>query len=174
MAQLKLSSYIDVPIGLEAAYRSRLKILYLCKPAGFPHLAKKIILITLLLDLVTNKVIRSDEVESVMSRVDRGRYVTHNPYMDAPQGIGYGVTISAPHMHAYALELLRDRLTEGERALDVGSGSGYLTVCMALMVGETGRAVGIDHIPELVNYSYDNVMKDKPELLASGRVKLVG
>ncbi|XP_046664876.1 protein-L-isoaspartate(D-aspartate) O-methyltransferase isoform X1 [Homalodisca vitripennis] len=129
------------------------------------------------LDLVknlrANKVIRSDEVESVMSRVDRGRYVTHNPYMDAPQGIGYGVTISAPHMHAYALELLRDRLTEGERALDVGSGSGYLTVCMALMVGETGRAVGIDHIPELVNYSYDNVMKDKPELLASGRVKLV-
>lgn len=33
-----------------------------------------------------------------MTTVDRGNYVTHNPYMDAPQGIGYGVTISAPHM----------------------------------------------------------------------------
>lgn len=76
--------------------------------------------------------------------------------------------------HAYALELLRDRLTEGERALDVGSGSGYLTVCMALMVGSTGRAIGIDHIPELVNYSRENVLKDKPDLLESGRVKLVG
>lgn len=33
-----------------------------------------------------------------MNQVDRGKYVTHNAYMDAPQGIGYGVTISAPHM----------------------------------------------------------------------------
>lgn len=45
-----------------------------------------------------NKVIRSDEVENVMNQVDRGKYVSHNAYMDAPQGIGYGVTISAPHM----------------------------------------------------------------------------
>lgn len=30
--------------------------------------------------------------------VDRGFYSKHNPYMDSPQGIGYGVTISAPHM----------------------------------------------------------------------------
>lgn len=129
------------------------------------------------LDLVrnlrANKIIRSDVVENVMTNVDRGHYVSHNPYMDAPQGIGYGVTISAPHMHAYALELLRDKLIEGEKALDVGSGSGYLTVCMALMVGETGKAVGIDHIPELVNYSIENVRRDKPYLLDSGRVKLI-
>ena len=37
--------------------------------------------------------------------------------------------------HAYALELLKDQLKEGMKALDVGSGSGYLTVCFALMVG---------------------------------------
>lgn len=45
---------------------------------------------------------------------------------------------------------------------------------MSLMMGESGRAVGIDHIPELVAYSRENVMNDKPELLSSGRVKLVG
>lgn len=33
-----------------------------------------------------------------MLRVDRGKYSKNNPYMDSPQGIGYGVTISAPHM----------------------------------------------------------------------------
>jgi len=65
-------------------------------------------------------------------------------------------------------------LKEGERALDVGSGSGYLTVCMALMVGETGMAVGIDHIPELVEFSRSNIQKDKPALLESNRLKLVG
>lgn len=56
----------------------------------------------------------------------------------------------------------------------MGSGSGYLTVCMALMVGQEGRAVGIDHIAELIDTSTENVRKDKPELLDSGRVKFVG
>ena len=37
-------------------------------------------------------------------------------------------------MHAYALELLKDHLKEGHRALDVGSGTGYLTACFAIMV----------------------------------------
>lgn len=85
-----------------------------------------------------NGIIKSARVEEAMSHVDRGNYSPRNPYMDAPQGIGYGVTISAPHMHAHALELLKEQLVPGERALDVGSGSGYLTACMALMLGEKG------------------------------------
>ena len=36
--------------------------------------------------------------------------------------------------HASALERLKNYLTEGNRALDIGSGSGYLTACMAQMV----------------------------------------
>lgn len=36
--------------------------------------------------------------------------------------------------HALALGLLKDHLRDGNSALDIGSGSGYLTVCMALMV----------------------------------------
>jgi len=70
------------------------------------------------------------------------------------------------------LELLKDQLVEGERALDIGSGSGYLTACMATMLGENGKAVGIDHIPELVEKSLENVKKDNPELLNSQRVIL--
>ena len=107
-------------------------------------------------------------------QVDRGNYVKHNPYMDSPQAIGFNITISAPHMHAHALELLKDHLKPGMRGLDVGSGSGYLTACMALMVGSAGRAVGIDHIPELVDMSRGNLNKDrKTELLESGQLELV-
>ena len=36
--------------------------------------------------------------------------------------------------HAYALQLLANHMTEGATVLDVGSGSGYLTACMAIMV----------------------------------------
>ncbi|XP_014387623.1 PREDICTED: protein-L-isoaspartate(D-aspartate) O-methyltransferase isoform X1 [Myotis brandtii] len=86
---------------------------------------------------------------------------------------GFQATISAPHMHAYALELLFDQLHEGAKALDVGSGSGILSACFARMVGASGKVVGIDHIKELVDDSINNVRKDDPTLLSSGRVQLV-
>ncbi len=43
-------------------------------------------------------VIESEAVHQVMLKVDRGEFSKSNPYMDSPQSIGYGVTISAPHM----------------------------------------------------------------------------
>ncbi|XP_063773526.1 protein-L-isoaspartate(D-aspartate) O-methyltransferase isoform X4 [Pseudophryne corroboree] len=85
----------------------------------------------------------------------------------------YQATISAPHMHAYALELLHDQLHDGAKALDVGSGSGILSACFSRMVGAKGHVVGIDHIKELVDDSINNVKKDDPTLLSSGRVKLL-
>lgn len=124
-------------------------------------------------NLKANGIVKSDKVERVMRAVDRGEYAKGSAYSDAPQGIGYGVTISAPHMHAYALELLEDQLKEGMSALDVGSGSGYLTVCFAHMVGESGKVVGIDHIKQLVDWSVANVQKNHGHLLETGRVKLV-
>ena len=45
-----------------------------------------------------NGIIKDDRVASAMKAVDRGNYISHNPYVDSPQGIGYAVTISAPHM----------------------------------------------------------------------------
>ena len=62
------------------------------------------------------------DVEKAMLSVDRADFCKYNPYEDAPQSIGYGVTISAPHMHATALDLLKDYLKEGMTALDIGSG----------------------------------------------------
>ena len=76
----------------------------------------------LISQLKRNKIIKSQRVEDAMRRVDRGNYCSLSPYMDSPQSIGYGVTISAPHMHAHALELLKDHLHEGAKVLDVGSG----------------------------------------------------
>ncbi|KAM3932293.1 protein-L-isoaspartate(D-aspartate) O-methyltransferase isoform 1-T1 [Leptodactylus fuscus] len=124
-------------------------------------------------NLRKNGIIKSDRVYDVMLATDRKHYAKCNPYMDSPQSIGYQATISAPHMHAYALELLHDQLHEGAKALDVGSGSGILTACFARMVGAKGRVVGIDHIKELVDDSINNVKKDDPLLLSSGRVTLL-
>ncbi|CAG9864710.1 unnamed protein product [Phyllotreta striolata] len=123
-------------------------------------------------NLKANGIIKSEVVESAMLSVDRGHYSKASPYMDAPQGIGYGVTISAPHMHAHALELLKEKLQNGTRALDVGSGSGYLTACMAIMMGDKGIAVGVDHLTELTEMAKNNIKTDNASLLDSQRVQL--
>lgn len=72
------------------------------------------------------------------------------------------------------MELLEEKLHNGARVLDVGSGSGYLTACMAMMLGSNGLAVGIEHIPELKAFAEENIQRDHPELLKSGRIELVG
>ncbi|XP_050574319.1 protein-L-isoaspartate(D-aspartate) O-methyltransferase-like isoform X1 [Bombus affinis] len=124
--------------------------------------------------LKSSRIIKSDRVYEAMSSVDRGNYTCSGyAYIDSPQDIGYGATISAPHMHAYALEILEDKLCDGARALDVGSGSGYLTACMAMMLGTNGLAIGIEHISELKAFAMQNIQRDNPELLESGRVQLV-
>lgn len=119
-------------------------------------------------------ILATDRAESAMLAVDRGRYCREpDPYQDRPRAIGYNVTISAPHMHAYALSILSDQLFDGAKALDVGSGSGYLSACMAFMVGSRGHVVGIDHIPELIEISTRNVRDDCSHFLKEGRVKFV-
>ncbi|XP_053553865.1 protein-L-isoaspartate(D-aspartate) O-methyltransferase isoform X2 [Bombina bombina] len=124
-------------------------------------------------NLRKNAVVRSQRVYDVLLATDRVHYTDQFPYMDSPQSIGYKATISAPHMHAHALELLEDRLVEGAKALDVGAGSGYLTACFARMVGGTGKVVGIEHIDQLVQDAIKNVQQDDATLISSGRIKFV-
>lgn len=120
-------------------------------------------------------VIKSNKVAEVMETIDRGLFVTEGnpPYVDSPMPIGYNATISAPHMHATCLELLEQHLQPGMRALDVGSGSGYLTACFAMMVGPEGRAIGVEHVPELVVESIENIKRSAAShLLEEGSLSI--
>lgn len=109
-----------------------------------------------------------------MKSVDRGDFCPRSPYSDSPKDIGFGATISAPHMHAHSLEILESVLKDGAKVLDVGCGSGYLTAVFAKLVGENGKVVGIDHIQGLVQLSRQNIMKNHKHELDSGHIQLVG
>ena len=130
--------------------------------------------------LARNGIVKSERVAEAMRAVDRGVFVREAgmAYTDSPSPIGHNATISAPHMHAYCLEWLKDHLKPGKRALDVGSGTGYLTACFAHMVCEgsdEGMAVGIEHIPELTARSITDVQKSSQKCarwMSEGRLSL--
>lgn len=55
----------------------------------------------------------------------------------------------------YSLHLMHNIHT----LLDPFAGTGYLTACFALMVGPEGHAIGVEHIPELVSFSIENIKR---------------
>ena len=119
----------------------------------------------LIIELIQEGCIISEEVANVMLEVDRIDFAPNYPYENCPIPIGYNVTISAPHMHALALEYLSDYCSEYSNILDVGSGSGFLTLALSKMTNDTGTVVGIEHIPELYDFGLNNVKKKNSDLI---------
>ncbi|CAA7261191.1 unnamed protein product [Cyclocybe aegerita] len=129
----------------------------------------------LIANMKANGIFHSERVMSAMNAVDRARYVLDkaDAYEDSPQPIGHSATISAPHMHAYASEHLLPYLRPGSKVLDVGSGSGYLVAVLHNLVSPGGKVVGIDHIPELVDWSVENLEADGlGEALRTGEITM--
>ncbi|WWD15883.1 protein-L-isoaspartate O-methyltransferase [Kwoniella shandongensis] len=115
--------------------------------------------------MVNNGLITSTRVAEAMRNVDRKNYVPDKSYAyeDSPQRIGYGATISAPHMHAHACENLLPLLPADSpkpgAILDVGSGSGYLTAVFHHLSPQS-LIIGIDHLQPLVDQSLTNLKQD--------------
>mmetsp|Transcript_63886 Transcript_63886/g.175362 ORF Transcript_63886/g.175362 Transcript_63886/m.175362 type:complete len:253 (+) Transcript_63886:35-793(+) len=131
-------------------------------------------------DALVRNLIRDERIgaaaATALFAVDRANFVPPNllqhAYDDRPLPIGHDVTISAPHMHAAAIQLLLPQLTEGAAVLDVGVGSGFLAAAFAQLVGATGRVYGIDRLASLVELAESNVRRQDAALLESGRVAL--
>ncbi len=71
--------------------------------------------------------------------------------------IGFGQTISQPLVVAFMLEELKPR--SGDKILDIGSGSGWTTALLSEIVGETGKVIGLEIVPELKRFGEENVSK---------------
>ena len=137
-------------------------------------MANKCLLIELILSgYDSTQYITSERVANTMLDVDRGDFAPQEHYLDKPTSIGYNVNISAPHMHAFALEYLAPYCTKGARILDIGSGSGYLTVALSRMTNYSGVVVGVEHIPELYNFGIENVKKHHGNLLNENKIIFV-
>ncbi len=123
-------------------------------------------------------IIRSERVYKAMMRVPREEFVPEHlrchAYDDNPLPIGYGQTISAPHMVAMMCE--EAQLEPGHKVLEVGTGSGYHAAVIAEIVAPSdeprekwGRVITIERIPELA----ERARKTLERLGYGDRVKVV-
>lgn len=78
-------------------------------------------------------------------------------YADSPLPLMRGKTISQPTtimLMNWALEVKK-----GEKILEIGTGSGYHAALLSKLVGKKGKILTTEVIPELVQFSRENLQK---------------
>ncbi len=79
-------------------------------------------------------------------------------YANEPLPILKGQTISQPLTVVAMTEALD--LKEGQKILEVGSGSGYQAALLAELAGRNGKVITIEIIPELAGFAEKNLRRD--------------
>ncbi len=117
--------------------------------------------------------LRTPRIISAFQKIKRQDFVLSEIREEAdgnyPLSIGYGQTISQPFTVAFMLELCQPQ--EGDKVLDIGSGSGWTTALFAEIVSERGKVFGIELISQLKEFGEGNVKKYN--FVSSGRVVFI-
>ncbi|HDI42735.1 MAG TPA: protein-L-isoaspartate(D-aspartate) O-methyltransferase [Candidatus Bathyarchaeota archaeon] len=119
--------------------------------------------------LVRQHILRSKEVIEAFRRAPRYNFLPEElrqyAAIDEPIPIGYGQTVSAPHMVAIMDEELE--LKVGQKVLEVGAGSGWHAATVAELVAPTdqpkeswGHVYTIEIVPELAQMAKINIEKN--------------
>lgn len=101
------------------------------------------------------------DVDAAFAAVDRAEFLRPRDRvvadLDEPLSIGLGQTNSQPRTVRNMLELLE--VGEGQRVLDVGSGSGWTTALLARLVGPSGTVLGVELEEELAAWGAENLAR---------------
>ena len=120
--------------------------------AGFAKQRERMVIET-----IERRGVSNEDVLNAMRAVPRHLFVPEaeqtRAYGDYPLPIGYGQTISQPYIVALMTELLE--LKEGNRVLEIGTGSGYQAAVLAHISGIEVYTVEI--IPELAESAHERL-----------------
>jgi protein-L-isoaspartate(D-aspartate) O-methyltransferase len=111
--------------------------------------------------LVQEGRIKTKAVIDAFLKIDRVNFVPvdfkDEAYFDIPIPILSGMTTSQPSTIAFMLEKLQPK--KGEKVLEVGTGSGYLTALLSVLVGSNGKVFSIEYFPELKEFAESNLRR---------------
>jgi protein-L-isoaspartate(D-aspartate) O-methyltransferase len=115
----------------------------------------------LLVELEDRGILKSSNIKKALNAIDRKDFLTDDSKsyfeINAPISIGYGQTNSQPLTVVFMLELLD--VKEGNKILDVGSGSGWTTALLAFLAGKKSEVIGVERVKELVEFGQKNLQK---------------
>jgi len=116
---------------------------------------------SLINDLIKKGFLKDEKIIEAFSDIDRAEFLPENFYKeslsDVALPIGYGQAISQPSVVALMLSLLDAR--EGQKVLDIGSGSGWTVALLCHIVGRNGYVGAIERIEKLLEWGKKNVDK---------------
>ncbi len=111
--------------------------------------------------LINKGHLKTSALIEAFRKIDRADFVLpsekYRVYHDIPLPIGYGQTISQPSTVIFMLEQLQPQ--KGDKILDVGSGSGWVTALLAQIVGISGEVYALERIEALKAYGEKNIAK---------------
>ena len=111
--------------------------------------------------LIKDGYLKTDRVINAFYKVPRTDFLSEAgrryAFYDEPIPIGYDQTMSAPHMVAMMIELLD--LRQGDKVLEIGTGSGWNAAIMSLLVSGAGRIYTVEIVPELYEISKKRLEK---------------
>jgi len=105
--------------------------------------------------------LKSKNIEDALRKFKREFFVPpsmkHLAYRDFPISIGFNQTISQPSTVVAMTEALE--VKEGDKVLEIGSGSGWQAAILSHLAGGKGKVYTIEIIEELAEFAKSNLKK---------------
>ena len=121
-----------------------------CTPGASPQDALERARLAMVADQIASRGVRDPRVLEAMRTVPRHEFVPaalrDDAYFDSPLPIGHGQTISQPYIVALMTELARP--SRSDRALEVGTGSGYQAAVLSRLVAHVFSVELVDPLAQ--------------------------
>ncbi|MFB6088866.1 MAG: protein-L-isoaspartate(D-aspartate) O-methyltransferase [Candidatus Aenigmatarchaeota archaeon] len=115
----------------------------------------------LIRELKRQSVLESPKIEESLRNVDRKNFVREHhkkyAYTNSPLSIGENQTISQPLVVVKMMELLD--LQEGNKVLEIGTGSGWQAGLLGYVVGEKGEVYSVERKHKLAEFAKANLKR---------------
>lgn len=112
---------------------------------------------------ISSGVIKDKRAIEAFKKIPREKFIRKEhldeAYGDYPLGIGEGQTISQPTTVMLMTEALE--LKEGDKVLEVGTGSGYQAAIISIILGKKGMVISTEIVHSLAKLARQNVEKLK-------------
>ena len=107
--------------------------------------------------------VTDERILSAFEKIKRENFILEDyldeAYGDYPLPIHKGQTISQPTTIMLMTQALEPK--PGQKILEIGAGSGYQAALLASVVGEKGKVITTEIIPELAEFAKQNIEKAK-------------